>query len=436
MLDLGANVNCTPAQLRAVRRDGQRRSRRPSTASSGRPSGCSTSARRRSRATTSSSRPPSCCAASGLNFHGNVEGDDIYKGTTDVVVCDGFVGNVDAEDVRRPRADALRVPQGRVHAQSADASSPRSSPIRCWRAFKRRIDPRRYNGATLVGLKGVVVKSHGGADAFSFRTRDRKAHAEVAQSVLERIAQRIAAMPASIPRSRDRDARWLTGAHRRVHSRIAGTGRYLPARIVTNDELAQTRATRATNGFARAPGIAPAPHRRRRRADVGSRARRVACPRSRRRASQPEDVDLIVVATTTPDMIFPSTACILQAQARRARRSGVRRAGGVRGLRLRAHDRRPDGRERRCAQRAGRRRRDLFAHPRLERPRHVRAVRRRRRRGRAAAVERARHPGDEAARRRPLQATSCACPGRCRDGNVSAERRSCTWTDSRCSSSR
>ena len=62
--------------------------------SNGPASGCSTSARRRSRATTWSSRPAELLRASGLNFYGNVEGDDIYKGTTDVVVCDGFVGNV------------------------------------------------------------------------------------------------------------------------------------------------------------------------------------------------------------------------------------------------------------------------------------------------------------------------------------------------------
>ena len=63
------------------------------------------------------------------------------------------------------------------------------------RAFKQRVDPRRYNGATLVGLKGVVVKSHGGADALAFQHALRKAHAEVAHGVLDRIAQRIAAMP-------------------------------------------------------------------------------------------------------------------------------------------------------------------------------------------------------------------------------------------------
>jgi glycerol-3-phosphate acyltransferase PlsX len=63
-------------------------------------------------------------------------------------------------------------------------------------AFKRRIDPRRYNGATLIGLKGVVVKSHGGADVVAFANALDKAYAEVSHGVLERIAQRIAAMPA------------------------------------------------------------------------------------------------------------------------------------------------------------------------------------------------------------------------------------------------
>ena len=64
-------------------------------------------------------------------------------------------------------------------------------------AFRRRIDPRHYNGAMLVGLKGVVVKSHGGADVLGFRVALRKAHAEVAHGVLDKIAREIAAMAAT-----------------------------------------------------------------------------------------------------------------------------------------------------------------------------------------------------------------------------------------------
>jgi glycerol-3-phosphate acyltransferase PlsX len=135
---------------------------------------------------------------SGLNFHGNVEGDDIYKGTTDVVVCDGFVGNVALKTseglatmlYQFLKAEFTRNPLTRLAAVIA-------YPVLM--GFKRRIDPRRYNGATLVGLKGVVVKSHGGADVLGFRYALAKAHAEVAHGVLDRIAQRMAAMPAMTP---------------------------------------------------------------------------------------------------------------------------------------------------------------------------------------------------------------------------------------------
>ncbi len=131
--------------------------------------------------------------ASGLNFYGNVEGDDIYKGTTDVVVCDGFVGNV-----------ALKTSEGLAQMLYAFLKSEftrnpltRMAALLVYpvlKAFKRRIDPRRYNGATLVGLKGVVVKSHGGADRLAFVHALKRAHAEVEHGVLDRIAQRIAGM--------------------------------------------------------------------------------------------------------------------------------------------------------------------------------------------------------------------------------------------------
>ncbi len=136
--------------------------------------------------------------ASGLNFFGNVEGDDIFKGTTDVIVCDGFVGNV-----------ALKASEGlatmlyeRLKAEFTRNLLTRLAALVAYPvllAFKHRIDPRRHNGATLIGLKGVVVKSHGSADALAFKHALRKAYAEVAHGVLDKIAQRVAAMPALAP---------------------------------------------------------------------------------------------------------------------------------------------------------------------------------------------------------------------------------------------
>src|SRR5207249_1327344 len=104
--------------------------------------------------------------ASGLNFYGNVEGDDIYKGTTQIVICDGFVGNVAlkaSEGIAAMISDFLKAEFKRnlLTRMTAVVAYP------VLRAFKNRIDPRQHNGATLVGLKGVVVKSHGSADALA-----------------------------------------------------------------------------------------------------------------------------------------------------------------------------------------------------------------------------------------------------------------------------
>ena len=128
---------------------------------------------------------------SGLNFFGNVEGDDIYKGTTDVVVCDGFVGNVAlkaSEGVARMMAAALRQEFTRspLRRLAALAALPVLS------AFRRRMDPGRYNGASLLGLRGIVIKSHGSADAFAFRQALWRAVEEVRNNVLQRITQRMA----------------------------------------------------------------------------------------------------------------------------------------------------------------------------------------------------------------------------------------------------
>ena len=105
--------------------------------------------------------------ASGLNFYGNVEGDDIYKGTTDVVVCDGFVGNVAlkaSEGLAQMMASALREEFTRNPLR-------RLAALVAWpvlRSFRHRMDHRRYNGASLLGLRGIVIKSHGSADAYAF----------------------------------------------------------------------------------------------------------------------------------------------------------------------------------------------------------------------------------------------------------------------------
>jgi glycerol-3-phosphate acyltransferase PlsX len=130
---------------------------------------------------------------SGLNFYGNVEGDDIYKGTTDVVVCDGFVGNValkTSEGLAQMLATFLREEFSRNLLTKAMALVAMPALKR----FKHRVDHRRYNGAALLGLRGVVVKSHGSADAYAFEQAIHRAAEAASNRLIERITERMAAM--------------------------------------------------------------------------------------------------------------------------------------------------------------------------------------------------------------------------------------------------
>jgi glycerol-3-phosphate acyltransferase PlsX len=130
--------------------------------------------------------------ASGLNFYGNVEGDDIYKGTTDVVVCDGFVGNV-ALKTAEGLAKMLRTFLAEEFKRNWFTIACGAIAIPVLSAFKRRVDPGRYNGASLLGLKGIVVKSHGSADRFAFQNAIERAFDEVREDVLQRISRHMAA---------------------------------------------------------------------------------------------------------------------------------------------------------------------------------------------------------------------------------------------------
>src|SRR3970040_973531 len=138
---------------------------------------------------------------SGLNFHGSVEGDDIYQGTTDVVVCDGFVGNVllkASEGVANMIVGFLRQEFARNPWNLLAAWMAR--PVR--KSLRRRLDPGRYNGDSLLRLKGIVIKSHGSADAFAFGQALERAVEEVRNDVHERITRRMAQLHPAAPAAR------------------------------------------------------------------------------------------------------------------------------------------------------------------------------------------------------------------------------------------
>lgn len=133
----------------------------------------------------------SAAISGDLNFFGNVEGNDIFKGTTDIVVCDGFVGNVAlkaSEGVASMIGGFLRAEFSRTifGKFAAIVAYPVLS------AFKKRVDHRRYNGAALLGLRGLVFKSHGSADETAFESALNRAYDAARNNLLGRVQVRIA----------------------------------------------------------------------------------------------------------------------------------------------------------------------------------------------------------------------------------------------------
>jgi glycerol-3-phosphate acyltransferase PlsX len=133
-----------------------------------------------------------------INFHGNVEGNDIFMGTVDVVVCDGFVGNVllkTSEGLASMLSEFIK--QEFTRSLYSKLAALVALPV--LKHFKTRVDPRRYNGAALLGLRGLVFKSHGGADAYAFEHALARAYDAARNRLLERVQQRLstAAGPAT-----------------------------------------------------------------------------------------------------------------------------------------------------------------------------------------------------------------------------------------------
>ncbi|ACH83802.1 MULTISPECIES: phosphate acyltransferase PlsX [Acidithiobacillus] len=126
--------------------------------------------------------------AARLNFIGNVEGSDIYKGVADVVVCDGFVGNValkTSEGLATMISHELRASY--THGWYGRIAYLINRPI--LQRLRRRLDSRQYNGATLLGLNGIVIKSHGNADRFAFACAVKVAITEAKHRLTLRIAE-------------------------------------------------------------------------------------------------------------------------------------------------------------------------------------------------------------------------------------------------------
>ena len=127
---------------------------------------------------------------SHLNYVGYVEGNNLYTGDVDVIVCDGFVGNV-AIKASEGVASFLRHHVNKAFMSNIYSRFAALIAMPVLKSLESKIDPKRYNGASLLGLRGIVIKSHGGAERVSFATAIDEAIIEVKNNIPERINEKL-----------------------------------------------------------------------------------------------------------------------------------------------------------------------------------------------------------------------------------------------------
>lgn len=130
-------------------------------------------------------------AATDINYQGFIEGDGIFLGDCDVVVCDGFTGNV-ALKTTEGAARLIRNFMREEFERNWFTKAAGLASLLVLKALGKRLDPRNYNGASFVGLNGIVIKSHGGADVVAFANAIKVAALEAEKDVPNRIAQMLA----------------------------------------------------------------------------------------------------------------------------------------------------------------------------------------------------------------------------------------------------
>jgi glycerol-3-phosphate acyltransferase PlsX len=192
MLDLGANASCTPVQLCQFAVMGSVLAADLEGAHAKPRVGLLNIGTEDIKGNETVQAAHNLMAAADINYVGFVEGDHIFSDEVDVVVTDGFTGNValkTMEGAARLITDAMRDEFSRSPLRKLGYLAARPA----LKAFRTRIDPRRYNGASMIGLNGIVIKSHGGADEFGFQRAIEVAVLEARNGVPAQIVQRLGA---------------------------------------------------------------------------------------------------------------------------------------------------------------------------------------------------------------------------------------------------
>ncbi|CCD28770.1 Fatty acid/phospholipid synthesis protein PlsX [Candidatus Glomeribacter gigasporarum BEG34] len=189
MLDLGANIDCSPRELLRFAEMGHalvsaiEGKEKPAI-------GLLNIGEEMTKGNETVKQAGELLRASTLNFYGNVEGNDIYKGVTDIIVCDGFAGNValkTSEGLAKMLGDMIWQEFSRTLPSKVMAAL--AWPV--LRRLKHRVDHRRYNGAALLGLRGLVIKSHGSADACAFEWAIKRGYDAIKNGIQERLARAV-----------------------------------------------------------------------------------------------------------------------------------------------------------------------------------------------------------------------------------------------------
>lgn len=192
VLDLGANVDCSPEQLLQFAIMGSILV----SAVEGKPRprvGLLNVGQEDIKGNETVKKAAELLRASHVNYAGFVEGDAIYTGDLDVIVCDGFVGNAVLK-ASEGLARMLSQFMSEEFSRNWFARLSGAAALPALRSFRKRVDPRRYNGATFLGLTGTVIKSHGSADAFAFEHAIHVAVSEVNNQVPQRIGRELVSM--------------------------------------------------------------------------------------------------------------------------------------------------------------------------------------------------------------------------------------------------
>ncbi|MDK4683751.1 phosphate acyltransferase PlsX [Kingella negevensis] len=192
VLDLGANVDCTPEQLLQFAVMGGQLVRALQPENANPKIGLLNIGTEDIKGTETVKQTFTLLRESNLNFIGNVEANTIFDTEADVIVADGFTGNVVLKTVE----GTIRFAGGMIKQEFTRNVFTKLSALAALpvlKSFKRRLDPRRYNGAIFLGLHGVVVKSHGGTDKIGFMYALEEAYHEAQADSIAKIEQGIAA---------------------------------------------------------------------------------------------------------------------------------------------------------------------------------------------------------------------------------------------------